>query len=226
MRIDFLAIVAVVLTQTVVSADEFTAWIFQVEGNKVSFVKGDKTSKKKGAPKSNPITLPFAEKGLVLQGNFNDATQKFEGAIVESGLEYPLLKSLKPLGKKGEGMRYHLTQIVTNDENKITEIRLKDDVVAKIKKEGKGLVITQLIFGGFYGGDDEGPPRPNAAADNIKVVKGWLNPETRKFEGKEVEGGLNNYIFKSTVRGRVTFDGEGRVALIRVFDLSKIEKKK
>lgn len=223
MRFTTLAIAFVVLAQGVAAADEFDASVFLLEGNKISFVKNDRTSKTKGIPNTRPITLTVAHNVQVLQGNYNGATKKFEGAIVESGLNYHIFKGLKLLSKNPiKGARYHLTQLVTNDENEVTEIRLKDDVAAKIVKgEGNNLTITQLIFGGFYGGDDEGPPRPNAAADNIKVLKGRLNPETKKFEGTEVEGGLKNDIFKSTVRGRCTWDSEGRVALIRVFDVPK-----
>jgi hypothetical protein len=230
MRLTTLAIVTafVVLAPDIAAADEFKAWVFLVEGNKVSFVKDDMDSKTKGPPKTPPMTLTVADNVQVLQGGYNQATKKYEGAIVESGLNYDLFKGLK-LASKGakKGTRYHLTQLVTNDENQITEIRLNDDVAAKIVKvEGNTLTIVQTWGSGFYGGAEEGPPRQNLAADNVKVVKGWLNPETKKFEGTEVEGGLKNEIFKSTVRARVTFSttpsGGSLVTLIRVFDETKI----
>jgi hypothetical protein len=227
MRLTMLVLVLLVLAQGVASADEFYAWVFLVDGHKVSFVKDDKTSKKKGVPDVPPKTLTVADNVQVLQGSPNPETKTYEGAIVESGLDYPLLKELKLLGgNPKKGKRYHLTQLVTNDENKITEIRLHDDVVAKIVKiDGNTVKIRQLPGGGFYGGKDEGFPLEHRLPDNVKIVIGWLNPKTKKFEGTPVEGGLKNDIFKSAVRARVTYS-DTTVILIRVFDPAKITDNK
>jgi hypothetical protein len=225
MRSATLATALLILVQGTAGADEFKAWVFSVEGDKVSFIKDDGTSKTKGVPKGQPITLRVADNVLVLQGGHDDATKKYEGAIVESGLKYDLFDDLKPVGKKQKGTRYHLTHLVTNDKNEITEIRLHDDVAAKIMKvEGNNLNIVQIWGAGFYGGPEEGVPRVYHASDKVTVVKGWLNPKTRKFEATEVEGGLKNDIFKSTVRARLTSRGEG-VILIRVFDPAKVPSK-
>jgi len=80
---------------------------------------------------------------------------------------------------------------------------------------------------GFYGGKEEGPPRTRHVSPKAQIVIGWLNPKTRKFKGKELEGGLKNEIFKSTVHARIITgsDKEG-VMRIRVFDKSKIKDAK
>ncbi len=228
MRFAILAIAFVVLMQGTAVADEFKARVFLVEGKKVSFVKEDGTSRMKGL-EGRPITLSVADNVLILQGGYNEATKQYEGAIVESGLDYDLFKRFKVPSKTPKwAARYIPADLVTNAENKITEIRLNDERAVRIVKvEGNSLTMIQMWGSGFYGGKEEGPPRTNHATDKTRIVKGWLNPETRKFEATEVEGGLKNEIFKSTVHARVIFgsDVEG-VLRIRVFDKAKINDKK
>jgi len=144
-----LALVLFILAHSVAAADEFDAWVFLVEGNKVSFVKRDKTTK--GPPDVPPTTLTVADSVQVLHGSLNPETKKYEGALVEGGLDYPLFKKITAISKDpSKGRRFHLTQLVTNDENQITEIRLHDDLVAKLVKVKDDVIkVIQLPGGGF-----------------------------------------------------------------------------
>jgi hypothetical protein len=225
MRVATFALAFITLAQGVAAADEFEAWVFLVEGNTISFVKRD--YKKKGPPEVPPTTLTAADNVQVLQGSPNPETKKYEGAIVESGLDYPLFKKITAHSKDPKkGRRYHLTTLVTNSQNRITEIRLNNDLAAKIVKVKDDVIkVIQLPGGGFYGGKVDSLALEYRLPDNAKIVKGWLNPETKKFEGTPVEGGLKNKIFDFPVRARVTFD-DNAIILIRVFDPAKIPANK
>jgi len=96
MRYPILAILFIAATQSPVAADEFKAWVYLIDGKKVSFVKDDGT---RGPPKTRPITLSVAEDVLVLQGGFDEATKKYEGAIVEEGLDYEHFTKFKKPSK-------------------------------------------------------------------------------------------------------------------------------
>jgi hypothetical protein len=121
--------VILILCVGVALADEFTASITKVDGNKVTFNKvegfggfgggkgggrrGQRGEQKKGEEK----TLPVADNIKVVKGQFNKETKKMEaGEPIEGGLKNDLFTKI--------GERGVFATIVTDAKNeKITEIR-------------------------------------------------------------------------------------------------------
>ncbi len=90
-----------------VFSDEFSASITKVDGNKITLTK-----LKKGE-KGEETTLTAADGVKVLKGKFNPETKKFEaGDAIENGLKNEIFS------KEVRG------RVITNDEGKITEIRV------------------------------------------------------------------------------------------------------
>ena len=53
--------------------------------------------------------------------------------------------------------------------------------------------------------------------DNVKVLKGKFDKETKKLEaGDAIEGGLKNEMFSKEVRARITTNDDGKVTQIIV----------
>jgi hypothetical protein len=108
---------AIVLTLSagIVFADDFTAIITKVEGNKVTFHPFEF---KKDAQKGDEKTMKVAKGVKVVKGKFNKETKMLEaGDEIEDGLKN---KMFSEIGEKGMFAR-----ISTDDDNKsIKEIRV------------------------------------------------------------------------------------------------------
>ena len=86
--------------------DEFRGLIKKVDGNKITIMKG-----KKGEAKE--VTLTAVENVKVVKGKFNKETKKLEaGAAIENGLKNELFS------------KEQRATIITNDDGKVTEIRV------------------------------------------------------------------------------------------------------
>jgi len=100
-------------------AEEFMANIKKVDGNKVTFAKFDKGSKKPG----EDMTLPAADNVKVVKAKFNKEEKTLEaGDPIEGGLKADVFKSGKAFGR-----------IITDADGKnIVEIRV---IVFDFKKK-------------------------------------------------------------------------------------------
>lgn len=75
-------------------------------------------------------------------------------------------------------------------------VAMAEEFGAVIKKVEDG----KITFIKFKKGEKEEATLP--VADNVKVVKGKFNPETKKFEpGDAIEGGLKHDMFKNIEKG-------------------------
>jgi uncharacterized membrane protein len=118
-----LAATALVLSVSVVSADEFSAVIKKVDGNKVTLVKG-----KRGQKAGEEIVMTAAENVKVLKGKYDRATKKFEaGDPLEGGLKNKIF----------EGGKTRVRVITEGDSNTITEIRVTERKRGGGKKKKK-----------------------------------------------------------------------------------------
>jgi hypothetical protein len=107
------AMIVLVFCVGIMMADEIRAIIIKVDGDKVTF------SENKGKGERGPEqTLTVSDKVKVVKGKFNKETKKLEaGDDIENGLKNEMFTSI---GEKGVG-----AVIVTDDNKKITEIRVK-----------------------------------------------------------------------------------------------------
>lgn len=71
-----------------------------------------------------------------------------------------------------------------------------------------------------FGKDKKGEESTLTVADNVKVLKGKFNAETKKLEaGDAIEGGLKNELFTKSEKGvfaRITTADDGKVTQIIV----------
>ncbi len=125
------AMVVMVAVIGVVVADEFTASITKVDGNKITYQKYKKAEKGKkgvGEKDGEPVTVAVAKDAKIAQGKFNKDTKKLEaGDAIEGGLSAPVFSKI---GDKGVAAR-----ITTDADNKtVTQILV---VGGKKKKDAK-----------------------------------------------------------------------------------------
>jgi hypothetical protein len=107
------AVIVLVFCVGITLADEIRAIIIKVDGDKVTFAE----SKGKGE-KGPEQTLTVSDKVKVVKAKFNKETKKLEaGDDIENGLKNEMFTNI---GEKGVG-----ALIVTDDNKKITEIRVK-----------------------------------------------------------------------------------------------------
>jgi hypothetical protein len=105
--------VILVLSVSVVMADEIRAVITKVEDNKVTFAEA-KGKGEKGAEQ----TLPVAQNVKVVKGKRNKETKKVEaGEELENGLKNEVFSNI---GEKG----VRATIVTDSDNKRITEIRV------------------------------------------------------------------------------------------------------
>ena len=113
-----LACVAVLLALSVglVMAEEYTAQIKKVDGDKITAIKGAKFNKDaKKFEGGTEITLTATADVKVLTGKKNKDTKKTEaGDAIEGGLKN---ERFTKIGENGIG-----AQITTNDDGKVTQI--------------------------------------------------------------------------------------------------------
>jgi hypothetical protein len=90
-------------------AEEFSANISKVDGNKVTFTKTEK-----GKKVGEEMTLPVADSVKINKGKFNKEDKKYEiGDAIEGGLK---AKMFADITEKGVNAR------ITTDDGKITQI--------------------------------------------------------------------------------------------------------
>ena len=107
------AAVLVVVSMSIVSADEFRVRISKVEGDKLHVEKFAKGAKK--GEKGEETTLTAASNVKVLSAKFNPETKKLEaGDPLPQGLKNEMFSSPKGVG----------ATVVTDDDGKVTEIRV------------------------------------------------------------------------------------------------------
>jgi hypothetical protein len=111
------AAVVVMIGFGVALADEFTAIITKVEGNKVTFQKGKFDPDTKKFERGPEMTLPVTADAKITKGKFNAETKKLEaGEAIENGLKNDIFTKI---GEKGQ-----FASITTDTSNKnITAIR-------------------------------------------------------------------------------------------------------
>lgn len=102
------AVGVLVLGLSFVAADEFGGKITKVDGNKITLTK-----RVKKGEKGEEVTLTAVDNVKVVKGKFNKEDKKVEaGEALEGGL-------------KNEAFRKDVAaRIITNDDGKITEIRV------------------------------------------------------------------------------------------------------
>lgn len=112
------AAVIVLIAGSVAAAEEFTARIVKVEDGKITVTKFQKGAKK--GEKGKEETLKVANNVKVVKAKFNKEEKKIEaGDALEGGLKNERFANLG--GEKARGV---FAQIVTNDDNVVTEIRV------------------------------------------------------------------------------------------------------
>jgi hypothetical protein len=111
------AAVIVVIGFGVAMADEFTAIILKVDGNKVTFTKAKFNPDTKKLEKGDEMTLPVTADAKITKGKFNPETKKLDaGEPIENGLKNDMFTKI---GEKGQ-----FASITTDADNKhITAIR-------------------------------------------------------------------------------------------------------
>jgi hypothetical protein len=102
-----------------VAAEEFAASITKVDNGKVTFAKLKKGEKGKLFERDVEQTLPVADKVKVSRGRFDFKEKKYE--VTEELTDGLQNERFKKIGEKGMFAR-----IVTNDDGKITEIRITE----------------------------------------------------------------------------------------------------
>jgi hypothetical protein len=113
------ALFVVTLFVGIALADEFTAVITKVEGNKVTFAKTKFDKETKKLEKGSEETLPVSDKVKVVKGKRNKETKKVEaGDEIEGGLKNE--KLTKAISDKG----LNAVIITDNDNKQVTEIRV------------------------------------------------------------------------------------------------------
>jgi hypothetical protein len=119
----------VVMGLGVAFADDFTAIITKVDGNKVTFAKAKFNPDTKKMDKEDSKTLPVTADVKITKGNFNKDTKKVEaGDAIEGGLK---ADQFTKIGDKGVFAR-----ITTDADNKnITAISTMNFGFGKKKKD-------------------------------------------------------------------------------------------
>ena len=103
--------VIVVIGLGVAMADEFTAIISKVDGNKVTFSKAKFNPDTKKLEKGDETTLPVTADAKITKGKFNMDTKKLDaGEPIEYGLKNDLFTKI---GKRGQ-----FAAITTDADNK------------------------------------------------------------------------------------------------------------
>lgn len=107
------AAIVLVFCVGITLAEEIRAIIIKVDGDKVTFAEN------KGKGEKGPEqTLTVSDKVKVVKGKFNKETKKLEaGEDIENGLKNEMFTKI---GEKGVG-----ATIITDDDKKITEIRVR-----------------------------------------------------------------------------------------------------
>lgn len=117
-----LSMVCTLAVVGIVTADEFFATINKVEGNKISFMKGNKFKGEDQTPGSAEV----APNAKILNGMFDKDAGGFKaGDPVADGLKNEMFTKV---GEKGVN-----AQITTDDKGKVTQI-----LVFQFKGFGKG----------------------------------------------------------------------------------------
>jgi hypothetical protein len=105
------AAIIMVIGFGVVMADEFTAIITKVDGNKVTFQKAKFDPDTKKFEKGAETTLPVTADAKITKGKFNQDTKKLEpGDAIENGLRSNVFTNI---GEKGQ-----FATITTDANNK------------------------------------------------------------------------------------------------------------
>lgn len=135
-----------------VAAEEFTATITKVEGDKVTFQKykkaGDKAKFGKGEKDGDPVTLPVKSDAKLTKAKFNLEDKKWESTgAIEGGLKNEIFKIEEKKEpekdkKKGKGFGFGggglNAQITTSDDGKsITAIEVRQFGGFGKKKDAK-----------------------------------------------------------------------------------------
>jgi len=94
-------------------------------------------------------------------------------------------------------------------------VAMAEEFRATISKvDGSKVTLTKRVKRG-----DKGEEVTLTAVDDVKVVKGKFDKETKKVEaGDPIEGGLKADIFSKTVNARVITNDDGKITEIRVFE--------
>ena len=103
-----------VLSVGFVFAEEIRGVITKVDGNKITFAKVE--GRGKDAKKGEEQTLTTATTVKVVRGKRDKETKKVEYTAVEEGLKDKAFTNISERGVRAT--------IITNDDKKITEIRL------------------------------------------------------------------------------------------------------
>ena len=152
------SMVVMVVAIGVVAAEEFTATITKVDGDKVTYQKYKKGEKgKKGEKDGDAVTLTVAKDAKITKGKFNFKDKKFEaGDAIEGGLKSETFTKLD--AEKGVTAR-----ITTSDDNKsITAIS------------------TFSFGGGFKGKKDAKKDTPKTDAPKTDAPKTDAKVEPKK----------------------------------------------
>jgi hypothetical protein len=132
------------LTMGLVAAEEFTAVIKKVDGDKVTFAKFSFKDKK--VEKGEDTVLPAAKDVKVTRGIFNKEDKKFEpGEAIENGLKNEMFTKLgekkddtEKKDKKGFGLGGLFAQITTSEDGKtITAISVRTIGAGAFTKDKK-----------------------------------------------------------------------------------------
>ncbi len=115
MRKAFVAATTLLFTVSLVAADEFSAVIKKVDGNKVTLAKTKRGKKGKGTT-GEDVVMTAAEKVKVVKGKYNRDTKSVEaGDPITDGFKNEIFT-------KGNVR----AQVITDDSGNITEIRVRE----------------------------------------------------------------------------------------------------
>ena len=117
------AAIVLCVSFSVAMAEEFRATISKVDGSKVTLTK-----RLKKGEKGEETTLTAVDDVKVLKSKFNKETMKFEaGDAIESGLKNEMFSNASTKAVNA--------RVSTNDDGKITEIRVFEGFKGKGKRK-------------------------------------------------------------------------------------------
>jgi hypothetical protein len=124
-----------------VAADDFSAIIKKVDGDKVTFVKFDfknfKKDKDKDA-KTEETTLPVAKDAKITKGKFNKEEKKVEaGEAIENGLKNEIFTKIEEKKAKGPFGAGLFARITTSEDGKTITAITVTQFGGKGKKDDK-----------------------------------------------------------------------------------------
>ena len=208
------------LSWNIAAADEFSAVINKVDGTSINLNKYSR------GEKGDELTLTAIDDCNVLHGKYDNQAKDTKYTPVGDGL-------------KSDHFRDKVrARIITNSDNKVTEIRIpesiRDDGILGVinKVDGDTLTVFKIdrirtikTSNGRTLTETKGREMTYTLLPYVMVVKVNIDKDTRDIKIKSVDKGLRDPIFEGKVTCRLILDGEGKVYEIRINTKEKTNDK-